>query len=184
MRINKDNSVDVQIPEGVEVRFEKPKLIVSGPNGEVSRLIRSPMITVSVEKGNVKLKASVLTKREKKLLGTFVAHINNMIKGVTEGFVYKLKVCSGHFPMNVQVKGEEFTVNNFIGEKFPRRLRIKHQGVKVEVDGDIITVSGIDKEQVAQTAGDIEGLLKRANYDKRIFQDGIYIIEKDGKHTK
>ena len=103
-----------------------------------------------------------------------------MIKGVSEGHIYKLKICSGHFPMNTAVNGNKFVVNNFLGEKTPRELDIK-EGASVKIEGDIVIVEGIDKELVSQTAASIEILTKVKGKDKRIFQDGIYITEKDGK---
>jgi large subunit ribosomal protein L6 len=103
-----------------------------------------------------------------------------MIKGVQEGFTYKLKICSGHFPMSVALKGNTFEIKNFIGEKVPRTLKIK-QGADVKIEGDQITVHATDKELAGTTAGAIEKLTRRPGFDKRIFQDGIYITEKDGK---
>jgi large subunit ribosomal protein L6 len=106
-----------------------------------------------------------------------------MIKGATEGHVYKLKVCSGHFPMNVAVAGKDFVVKNFLGEKKPRQVAIK-EGVDVKVEGEIVTVESCDKELAGQTAADIETLTRITNRDLRIFQDGIYITEKDGKPVR
>ncbi|HLC99276.1 MAG TPA: 50S ribosomal protein L6, partial [Candidatus Nanoarchaeia archaeon] len=82
--------------------------------------------------------------------------------------------------MNVSVSGNEFNVANFLGEKTPRKLKIK-DGVKVKVEGEFVVVEGIRKEDAGQVAANIEILTKVKGRDRRIFQDGIYIIEKDGK---
>jgi len=111
------------------------------------------------------------------LLGTYVAHLNNLFRGVKEGFVYKLKICSGHFPMNVSIKNDEFIIKNFIGEKVPRVLKI-NSDVKVNIDGEVITIESNNIELAGQTAGSIEKLSSRTGFDKRIFQQGIFIIEK------
>ena len=103
-----------------------------------------------------------------------------MIKGSNEGHVYELKICSGHFPMNVSIQGKELVVKNFIGEKFPRRLKIQ-EGVIVKIEGEKITVEHTSKEIAGQSAANIEQLTRRPNFDSRIFQDGIYITVKDGK---
>lgn len=184
MRISKTNSVEVKIPEGTEALLENGVLRVRGPKGEASKDISDPVISVRIDAGNIILSAKRITQKEKKRIGTLVAHIKNLFKGVTKGVVYKLKICSEHFPMSVKVSGNQLIVTNFIGEKHPRVLELKHTDVKVEVNGNIIEVSGADKERVAQTAAAIEQRMRRTEYDRRIFQDGIYIIEKDGREIK
>jgi large subunit ribosomal protein L6 len=82
--------------------------------------------------------------------------------------------------MTVTVKGATLEVKNFIGEAVPRTVAI-NPATKVVVDGDIVTVSGVDLEVTSQMAASIEQLCKRAGFDRRIFQDGIYITHKDGK---
>jgi large subunit ribosomal protein L6 len=114
------------------------------------------------------------------MMQTFKAHIKNLIRGVMEGHLYKLKICSGHFPMSVSVSGEEFIIKNFMGENVPRTLKLK-ENVSVKVEGDQVIVESIDKEKAGQTAADIEQLTRVTNKDLRIFQDGIYITFKDGK---
>ena len=106
-----------------------------------------------------------------------------MIKGVAEGHVYRLKICSGHFPMNVSVSGNEFSVANFLGEKTPRKLSVK-EGASVKVEGQEVVVESMNKELAGQTAADIELLTKVKGRDRRIFQDGIFIINKDGKELE
>jgi large subunit ribosomal protein L6 len=85
--------------------------------------------------------------------------------------------------MSVAVKDNEFIVKNFFGEKIPRIIKIK-EGADVKVEGDIINVESPNKEIAGQVAADIEHLTKRANYDSRVFQDGIWITEKAGKKIK
>lgn len=176
---------EIELPQGVDARMEDQLMNIKGPKGELSKKLIHPLISINVEQNKIKLKIERSAKREKKMVGTFKAHINNMIKGVTQGHFYKMKICSGHFPMTVSVVGEEFIIKNFFGERKPRKLRIK-QSVSVKVEGDIITIESPDKEAAGQTAGSIEELCKkkRSKFDKRIFQDGIFIINKDGKELK
>ena len=111
------------------------------------------------------------------MIGTFVAHINNMIKGVTEGFEYKMKTVFSHFPIKTSVDGNEFVIKNFLGERSPRRAKIL-DGVTVEVKGDDITIQGINKERVGQTVANIERATKVKKRDVRVFQDGVYRVSK------
>ena len=104
--------------------------------------------------------------------------MNNMIKGVTEGFTYTLKALYSHFPMTLAVKGNELVVNNYFGERVPRSAKILN-GVEVKVQNKTeVIVSGIDKEAVGQTAANIERSTTVKKRDRRVFQDGIYLIEK------
>jgi large subunit ribosomal protein L6 len=103
-----------------------------------------------------------------------------MFVGVEKGHTYKLKICSGHFPMTVSLSGSKFAVNNFLGEKTPREMKIK-TGAVVKIEGDHITVDSAYKEIASQVAADIERLTRVRGRDLRIFQDGIYIINKDGE---
>lgn len=175
----------ITVPEGVSASFDKNVLTVSGPQGEVSKEFAHPKVKVGTGKdddGNpaITLSSDAFTLREKKIARTFRAHIRNMFKGVGDGHEYKLKICSGHFPMNVSVKGSTLEIKNFFGEAVPRTYTFD-SSVSVKVDGEMVLVTGINKELVAQTAASIEQLTKRPGFDKKVFQDGIYIVEKDGK---
>ncbi len=174
---------EIELPQGIEAKFDNYELSMKGPKGEIKKRLASKQISIIIEKDKIKAESKTTNKKEKKILHTFVAHIKNMIKGAEEGFVYKLKICSGHFPMNVTIKGDSFSVKNLFGEKIPRVVKIR-DGSTVKVEGDIITVESINKETAGQMAADIEQLTRRTGFDRRIFQDGIYITEKAGKELK
>lgn len=170
----------IPIPEGVTVSVNGFTVTVKGPQGELSRVLQSRGVTIALEGKDLVISAQQVTKTQKNMLFTFKAHLKNMLLGAMEGYTYKLKICSGHFPMSVAIKGDTFEIKNFIGEKVPRTLKIK-QGATVKIEGDDITVTGADKEIVGQVAADIEKKTRRPGFDRRIFQDGIYIVEKAGK---
>lgn len=176
---------EIELPNNVEARIENSLVRIKGPKGEVSKKLLHPLIKMGMEQNKIRLYADRNTKREKKMMGTFRAHIKNMIRGVTQGYIYEMKICSGHFPMSVSVVKNEFIVKNFFGERTPRKLKL-NPDVRVKIDGDIITIESLDKELAGQTASSIEILCRkgRSNFDKRIFQDGIYIIKKGGKEAK
>ncbi len=176
----KEITETLELPEKVSAKVDGAMVELSGPKGGFKRNISDPLVEIKAEGKNVKIHAVSNTKKAKTRAFTFKAHIKNMIKGVTEGHYYELKICASHFPMNVSVSGKDFIVKNFLGEKTPRKFRIK-DGAAVKVDGTKVTVEGIDKEIVGQTAADIEQLCRITNRDRRVFQDGIYIVNKDGK---
>ena len=70
-----------------------------------------------------------------------------------------MKICSGHFPMNVAYNDGRITVKNFLGEKTPREIKITPD-VQVKIEGDKILIEGTDKEAVGQAAGSIERLCR------------------------
>lgn len=172
-----DLKVEIKMPTGVTVSKDGQFLLFKGPKGEITKKFHSKKVITEVAENTVVISSKDATKREKKLFNTFKAHVTHMVVGVIEGHEYKLKICSGHFPMSVAVKGTNLEVKNFLGEAYPRTMKLK-AGVVVKVNGDIIDVSAPDKEISGQTAADIEQLTRITNRDRRIFQDGIFITEK------
>ncbi len=168
---------EIPIPDNVEVKLEGNKLIVKGPKGENVREFFHPKIKISVEDKKIKLTCYFPTKREKRIFNTWVSHIENMIKGVTEGFRYKLKIVYTHFPMRVKIQGDKLIIENFLGEKTPRIAKIL-PGVKVKIEGDYVIVESHDIEKAGQTAANIEQACRITDKDRRKFIDGIWIIEK------
>jgi len=175
--------VEISIEENVQVSKEGNIFIFKGEKGENKRELFHPAIEITIEGNKILLKPKKSSKRETKLIKTFAAHIKNLMKGVKEGHTYKLKICSGHFPMNVSMSNNQITVKNFIGEKVPRTISIT-EGVSVKIEGTEILVEGSDKERTGQMAASIEQMTRRPGFDERIFQDGIYLTEKDGKIIK
>lgn len=173
----------IEVSEGVTIAIDGRIITAKGPKGEVIRKWDNPHIKVKLEGNIITLTAEKPTNREKKDMFTLIAHIANMQRGVVENHFYKLKICSGHFPMNVTVSKTDVSVKNFLGEKVPRVYKIK-PGVDVKLEGDFIVIESCSKEIAGDTAASIERLTRITNRDRRIFQDGIYIIMKDGKELK
>lgn len=170
---------ELSLPTGATAHVSGSTISVKGPKGELSREIpKGIFVKPSAESVLVTVKDA--TKREKTTIFTFNAHLKSMLKGVSAGHEYTLKICSGHFPMNVSVKGNVFEIKNFIGESVPRRMPMQ-PGADVKIEGDKITVTGVDKQVVSQVAAGIEQITRRPGFDERIFQDGIYLTSKDGK---
>ena len=170
----------IEIPNGVEITIEEKAVHVKGEKGSLSKMLSHPKIDITVKNNIVEISCTKFPKRkEKALIGTFRAHINNMITGVTKGFEYKMKTVFAHFPIKTSVEGNAFIIQNFLGERSPRTAKIL-EGVTVEAKGENVTVLGIDKEKVGQTAANIERAAKVKKRDIRIFQDGVYVISKRG----
>jgi large subunit ribosomal protein L6 len=120
-------------------------------------------------------------RKEKALAGTWAAHLNNMVRGIDSGFEYKLKAVYSHFPMTIKVQGNEMTITNLFGEKVPRVAALPWSPSEVEVkvaNKTDVTVIGADREKVGQTAANIERACRIKKRDRRVFQDGIYIVSK------
>ncbi len=145
---------EVKIPEEVTVTVKDSMVSVKGPKGKLERMLYHPKVAIDKMERTVTVKCEFARGKEQALVGAFVSHISNMIKGVTKGFTYQMKIVFSHFPMKVSVKGNEFVIENFLGEKFPRKAKLL-EDVKVTVKGDIVTVEGIDREHVGQTAANI-----------------------------
>lgn len=168
--------------EGVSISVEGYDITVKGPKGELNRRLMYPGFKFVLRENELILKSKEdkVSRKDKMFMNTYFAHIQNMMKGVTEGFSYKLKICSGHFPMSIIVEKNDLIVKNYLGEKVPRKAKLIG-GVTVKVEGDFILLNGIDKEKVGQMAARIEQTAVVKNRDRRIFQDGCYIIEKADK---
>ena len=170
----------IAIPEGVTATMTGNTVTIEGPKGKLSRNFAHPSVNVAIGEGEVKVSCEYPKIKEKAMVGTFHAHIRNMIHGVTEGYTYMLKVVYSHFPMKVAVKGNKVEVDNYMGGHAPRLADIM-PGVTVQVKGADVTVTGIDIEKVGQTDANIERATSRGGFDKRVFQDGIYIVHKSHK---
>jgi large subunit ribosomal protein L6 len=172
----------VEIPEGVEVTIEGDTakgytITAKGPLGENSRFLKFRGVYIEQSDGKIRVYANEERSRLKAMVGTFAAHIRNLLRGVKEGYEYKLKVVYAHFPIKLRVEGNEVIIENFLGEKHPRRAKIVGK-CKVEIRGQEVIVKGIDKEECGQTAANLEQATKIKDKDPRVFQDGIYIVEK------
>ena len=170
----------IEIPEGIETEITENALKIRGPEGEVEKKFNTNNLEFKKEDNKIIIGNKKATKKEKKLMNTIASHIKNMIKGVQEKFEYQLKICFSHFPISIEIKEKESVIKNFLGEKLPRKTKIL-EGVEVEVDNSIIKVRSVNKELAGQVAANFETATKIRKKDKRVFQDGIFIINKAGK---
>ncbi len=175
--------VELELLETIELDLDNHTINVKGEKGQLTRTFNENFIKFKKKNNTLQIIAEskrLPLKKQMAIMGTIKSHIKNMMIGVTEGYTYKMKIIYSHFPMKAQVQGKNFNIENFLGEKHARKATIL-DGVTVEVKGPDVTLTGINKEDVSQTAANIEQATKIKNLDPRIFQDGIYIVEKAGK---
>lgn len=140
----------IAIPEGVAVNVENGVVTVKGKLGELSQKIDS-CITVDVKEKEIVLTRNSEEKEVKAKHGLYRALLNNMVKGVSEG--YKKIVVAKGVGYRVQKQGDKIVMN--IGYSKPVEV-LPIDGIKLDVqDTDKIVVSGIDKEMVGQVAAKI-----------------------------
>ncbi|MDP3065605.1 MAG: 50S ribosomal protein L6 [Methanobacteriaceae archaeon] len=168
---------EIPIPEGIEVTVDD-MVTVKGSQGEIQWRFKHHNVKISQEDGLVVLEVRFPKKKDKAMLGTIKAHIDNMIEGLTQGFTYRMKIVYAHFPMTVKINKGKVVIENFLGERHPRSAKIVGTA-QVKIQGDEVTVSGINKDDVGQTMANIEQATKIKGRDPRVFQDGIYLVAKE-----
>ena len=172
---------DIELPEGVSANIDGDDVTLSKNGSSISRTFRNSRISVISVDGKIQVFCDLPRRKHKALAGTWAAHLKNIVRGIDSGFEYRLKAVYSHFPMTLKVDGNIMTITNLFGEKVPRSANLpwtpSEVQVRVENKVDVI-VTGADREKVGQTAANIERACKIRKRDRRVFQDGIYLIEK------
>lgn len=167
----------VQIPDDVEATIENRKVTVKGAKGTLTRDFSHAPISIEPDGKTIRIRAEWPRKKETALVGTVYSHIQNMITGVSKGYTYKLKIVFSHFPISVKLKERTILIENFTGERSPRKVRVLGDA-QVKIQSEDIIVQGINLEDVSQTAANIEQSTKVRRKDPRVFLDGIYVYER------
>ena len=171
----------IELPDGISYSMDGDTLTFSKDGSQISREFRHSRISVRASEDSIEVHCALPRRREKALSGTWAAHIRNMVRGIDIGFTYRLKAVYSHFPMTIKIEGNQMSITNLFGEKVPRiaPLPWSPDDVKVEVKNKVyVIVSGADIEKVGQTAANIERACRIRKRDRRVFQDGIYIVAK------
>jgi large subunit ribosomal protein L6 len=171
---------ELELPDEVSGEVDHLDLTVDGPNGSVTRRLWYPDVSVTVADGRVVIESDADDAKTMSTIGTFESHVRNMVHGVTEGWEYEMEIFYSHFPMDVAVEDGDVVIENFLGERAPRRTEI-HGDTEVDVQEETVTLHGPDIEDVGQTAADIEQLTRVQDKDVRVFQDGVYITSKPNR---
>ncbi len=145
----------VTIPAGVEVKLEDGNVItVKGPKGTLTRKLVDEM-DIKVEAAEITVARPNDLKRNKQLHGLTRTLIFNMVEGVTKGYSKELEINGVGY--RAAKAGKKLTLT--LGYSHPVEME-DPEGIETKVDGNKITVSGIDKEKVGQFAAEIRS--KRA----------------------
>ncbi len=166
----------IQIAEDVEITIEGRKVTVKGQKGTLTRDFRHAPVSMEVVGKTMRIWAEWPRKKEAALAGTICSHIQNMITGVSKGFTYKLKIVFSHFPISAKVRDNTVLIENFTGERNPRKAKIVGNA-RVKIQSEDIIVQDLSLENVSQTAANIEQATKVKRKDPRVFLDGIYVYE-------
>lgn len=174
---------EVQIPSGVKVALlnEGAAITISGKLGSTTKVINTDIIKVKVESGKLIVEEfgnERLAKKSALATHALSAELQSAITGVEAGVERKMRIVYAHFPMSIEIKGDNFMAKNVFGEKKPRIARIIGT-TKVEVKGQEVTVKGVDPYDVGQTAANIHRLSFVRKKDSRVFQDGIYFVSEE-----
>ena len=173
---------ELEIPDGVDVSLDNNnRVTIKGPNGGPITKDFSHVrgITIELKKNKIIFSINFPKSGALALVKTIINIINNLIIGVQTNYKYVSKICYSHFPCSVRVdeKNQMLFVENFLGERAPRKATIQ-ANVKVEVKGDDVIFIGSDKESLGQTAANIKRACRIRKKDPRVFQDGVYLYKK------
>lgn len=169
----------ITIPSGVDVTIDGAHVTVKGPKGQLERTIAAP-ITVTLEDGQLTVARPDDERESRSLHGLSRTLINNMILGVTEGFSKQLEVIGTGY--RVLAKGQDLEFA--LGYSHPVPVKAP-EGIAFAVEGNKVTVSGIDKQKVGETAANIRKLRRPDPYKgKGVRYAGEQIRRKAGKAGK
>ncbi|MEK7200540.1 MAG: 50S ribosomal protein L6 [Patescibacteria group bacterium] len=168
----------IVIPEKTEVSINSGAVSVKGPKGSLERSFRLD-ISIVIDGKNVTLSVPKENKQTKALWGTYASHINNMIKGVNDGFEKKLILEGVGFKS--QVSGNKLVLA--LGFSHPVEVIIP-EGLSVKAEKNLLTILGIDKELVGSFSAKVRALKKPEPYKGKGFRYFDEIIRrKQGKKS-
>ncbi|XP_014225024.1 60S ribosomal protein L9-like [Trichogramma pretiosum] len=173
----------VKIPEGLTVSVKSRMVTVKGPSGVLKRCFKHLALDIRmVNPRLLRVEKWFGTKKELATVRTVCSHIENMLKGVTKGYEYKMRPVYAHFPINCVTTQDNtmIEIRNFLGETFIRRVKMA-PGITVinsKAQKDELILQGNSLEDVSRSAALIQQSTTVKNKDIRNFFDGLYVSEK------
>lgn len=168
----------VQIPGGVTATISGNRVTVKGPKGEL-RFDHHHEVAVAVVENEVTVTKVGTSKKAGAIWGTTTKMIANLVEGVTVGFRKQLELNGVGYRMAVAGK----KVNLALGFSHPVEVPIG-DGIDVKIEGNVMTVSGTDKQQVGEFAANMRALKPVEPYKGKGFRYvGEIVRRKEGKKT-
>jgi large subunit ribosomal protein L6 len=167
----------VAVPTGVSVTVSGQNVAVKGPKGELKSALVD-QVTATMENGAVDVKPRDNSKLARSCWGMSRTMVQNMIKGVTDGYQKNLEISGVGFRAAVQGKSLQLQLGYSHDVNFPIP-----QGITITTPKPTeIVITGIDKQQVGQVAAEIRGYRPPEPYKgKGVKYAGEYIFRKEGK---
>lgn len=167
----------VQIPTGVQVKLDGDLVVVKGAKGELKKKFPIDYLKLEINDGKVVISFLQDSIQARALWGTWRMLVANLIEGVSKGFEKKLELEGVGFKASVQGKN----LGMSLGFSHPVTV-VAPVGIEFKVEKNVITVSGIDKELVGQTAANIRDWYPPEPYKgKGIRYQGEVVRRKAGK---
>jgi large subunit ribosomal protein L6 len=170
----------VPVPKGVTVDIQGNRITVKGPKGELSREL-NPEMRIEQRDGEIVVSRPSDQPRHRAMHGLTRTLVDNMVRGVSEGFSKTLEMQGVGY--RAQMQGKDLVLA--IGFSHPVQIS-PPPNIQFEVEGTSrIIVKGIDKEQVGQVAADVRKIRPPEPYKgKGIRYAGEYVRRKAGKAGK
>ena len=166
----------IEIPQGVKVSVTDDLVTVEGPKGKLEQDYK-PEVEIKVEDNTVLVNAKSETKAANAYHGLYRTLVNNMVTGVSQGFSKTLLINGVGY--RAEVEKDILTLN--LGYSQPIDYFIE-DGITISVEGNKVTVAGIDKQKVGQVSAEIRSLRPPEPYKgKGIRYDNETIRRKIGK---
>ncbi len=167
----------IELASGTQAKIENGFLVVTGAKGELKRELHE-LVKVSLKDNQIWVEVEdTQDKKQRSFWGLYRSLINNMVKGVEEGFEKKLEINGVGY--GASMSGNKLTLK--VGFSHPVEYNLP-EGVSASVEGNVITLSGIDKQLVGEVASQIRRIKKPEPYKGKgiKYQDEV-IRRKEGK---
>ncbi len=172
----------VEIPKDIKVNMKQIRggytVEIEGPKGKIVKSFTRLNVQITLDDNKFTIASHFGKKTDAAMVGTIRGHLNNMIKGVQELYTYQVQIITSHFPATVEVQKSTILIKNLYGRRDP--IKVPYDpSVNIKVKGEMVTLTGIDKEIVSQVAARLaesSRLRGRRSKDPTVFQDGLYVV--------